>query len=502
MVRQLGDRIDIAGIVKAYLKEALDDDWERRVNANGRGLYPPWGRPHEDLQFLESEIEAARHELRERLYDHQASIIDEVVEQYNVPPELRGAVAHGVLQARLEALEVIKQRTLGHFDPIVRPEVPPREPSVAASVDKDDSPLLSTVLPTFLAAMSEDAGWSGQTRAQNEATYDLFLQVCGDKPVRSYERRHLAEFYNLLRKLPSLYSKSPQYRGKTMEEIAGLAELEGAERLAMRTIKRHFAALQRLFGHLKRQGLYSMENPASDFEFPTTVRANQRRQMWEGESLVKLFSSPVWSGCKSEARRSAPGAVVIQDERYWLPILGLFHGNRLEEFAQLRREDVRQDQGVWFFDIHDKGERQLKNEQSRRRVPVHPAVLDLRFIDYVASVAQRADQLVFPNLKPGGPDKKLGYYFTKWWTTYRRAIEVYEEGLDYHSFRHGVTTKLYGASVSDAIVDELTGHEGKSTSRIVYKKELPLPVLYEAIAKVWWPEVDGLLSGFDARGQK
>jgi hypothetical protein len=40
-----------------------------------------------------------------------------------------------------------------------------------------------------------------------------------------------------------------------------------------------------------------------------------------------------------------------------------------------------------------------------------------------------------------------------------------------------------------ALVDELTGHEGKGTSRKVYKKDMPLSVLFEAISKVEWSEI-------------
>ncbi len=47
--------------------------------------------------------------------------------------------------------------------------------------------------------------------------------------------------------------------------------------------------------------------------------------------------------------------------------------------------------------------------------------------------------------------------------------------------------------MQEAIVDELAGHEGQGTSRVTYKKDMPLKVLYEAISKVEWPEVEGLL---------
>jgi integrase len=113
----------------------------------------------------------------------------------------------------------------------------------------------------------------------------------------------------------------------------------------------------------------------------------------------------------------------------------------------------------------------------------------LGFVEYVKETASGPDALVFPLLRPGGPDRKLGYNFTKWFSKYRRDIGLYEKGVDYHSFRHGVTTKLYEAGVQEALIDELTGHEGQGTSRRVYKKQMPLRVLLEAISKVEWSEM-------------
>jgi integrase len=260
------------------------------------------------------------------------------------------------------------------------------------------------------------------------------------------------------------------------------------ERLTAKTRKRHFSALGRLFHHLKEHSLVA-ENLARGFSFPRKGRANKKRQMWAGDALRKLFESPVWRGCRSKSRRSAKGDLVIRDDKYWLPLLGLFHGNRLEEFAQLRREDIKTDDEIVYFYINGEGGRQIKNEQSTRRVPMHRVVIELGFIEYVQAVAPNADDLVFPELLPGGPDQKLGFYFTKWFSKYRRDVGLYEKGLDYHSFRHGVTTKLFAANVSVPVVDELTGHEGSGTSSKVYKKDLPLPVLKAAIDAIEWPEV-------------
>jgi site-specific recombinase XerD len=298
------------------------------------------------------------------------------------------------------------------------------------------------VLKSYVDYAVKEKGWRGQSKAQNEATFSMFQQVCGDQPVTAYTRRNLAEFYDLLRALPALYSKDKRWRELPLRKVVEAAKDDPAKRLTMKTVKRHFSALGGFFTYAKRHGHLDGENPAHGFEFPSRGRANSKRQMWEGEALRNLFQSPVWTGCHP-VFRTRPGTQVIRDDKFWLPLLGLYHGNRLEEFAQLRREDVKQQDGIWYLHIHGEDGRQIKNEQSARRVPIHPEIQRIGFLAYVNATAPTAGDMVFPLLKPGGPDKKVGYYFTKWWTNYRRTVGLYKPGLDYHSFRHGVTTKLY-----------------------------------------------------------
>jgi site-specific recombinase XerD len=124
-----------------------------------------------------------------------------------------------------------------------------------------------------------------------------------------------------------------------------------APRLTMKTIARRFSALGGFFTYAKRHGLIDGDNPAHGFEFPRKGRANSKRKMWEEEKLRALFQSPVWTGCHP-VYRSQKGPKVIRDDKYWLPLLGLYHSNRLEEFAQLRREDVKKEDRVWYLHIH------------------------------------------------------------------------------------------------------------------------------------------------------
>jgi hypothetical protein len=445
---------DVRATLQAHLVEQMQQ-------LRNKHLQAPYGAPvhlsrdhagenpqKADFASIEHALGHIQQHLRERDTRPVDGIADRIIDGREITPIQRTELSLGLLQV---SLQIMKQSrdwlTDGLIGEIAPPETTPSPPTAAPSAPVPevvpDSPKLSEVLPAFLDYMTNDKDWRGQTLAQNRTTYRMLAEVCGDKPIASYMRRDMTAFYDVLRALPGDYSKARRWRGMALKEIVAKSQGIDVERLTMRTVERHFHACGTLFTYFKRRGEYEGDNPAHGFEFPQgKIRANQRRQMWEGERLTRLFSSPVWMGCKSQAKRSTPGAMVIKDDKYWLPILGLYHGNRLEEFAQLLRSDLRCTDGIWHFDINDDGPKQVKNEQSKRRVPLHPMLLTLGFREYVETIAPEPGNPVFPQLSPGGSDSKRGFYFTKWWSRYRQQIGVFEKGYDYHSFRHGMTTKL------------------------------------------------------------
>ena len=102
----------------------------------------------------------------------------------------------------------------------------------------------------------------------------------------------------------------------TPQEYISAIKHENVPRL---TMKRHFSALGPLFKYLIEGA-----NPSYGFTFPKRGRQNQKRQMWEGEKLRRLFASPVWTGCQSEGRRAASGSLVLKDDKHWLPLMALW----------------------------------------------------------------------------------------------------------------------------------------------------------------------------------
>lgn len=71
----------------------------------------------------------------------------------------------------------------------------------------------------------------------------------------------------------------------------------------------------------------------------------------------------------------------------WIPWLCAYSGMRVSEAASLRKDDFFQVGERWFWKVTSAGNRTLKTESSERRIPVHKALTDEGFIDFVKASA-------------------------------------------------------------------------------------------------------------------
>lgn len=361
----------------------------------------------------------------------------------------------------------------------------PLASAVQASASPD-GPLLSVVGQEFRRDQHATKTWDAQTANQAGATYRLFIEVCGDRPLSAYGRPEADRFRKQVSMLPFDYSKAVQYRGLSVPQIIEKAEAEAATRavtrLNQRTVKRHFSALSALWSSALSAGAVK-ENIFAGFRFVSAKRAKDQRPMWTRPELKQLLSTPVWTGCKSDVRRGEPGSLVLRDEYYWIPLIGIFSGMRQEEICQLHVEDVREEEGITFFDLNERPPRKLKNATAVRRVPVHKELIRLGLLDHVAACHRAGETLLFPNLTRGGADARLGHSFSKWFTRYRQEKGLYRPGLDFHALRHTASTLMHQAGVADSVVDHVTGHTTPGeTSR--YTKGSTLAQLQDAINRI------------------
>jgi integrase len=164
--------------------------------------------------------------------------------------------------------------------------------------------------------------------------------------------------------------------------------------------------------------------------------------------------------------------------RRWVPLLCAYSGARLSEVCQLRVEDVFQRGGVWCMKF-DPEAGSLKNENSERAVPLHPAIVESGFPQFVAAARSgplftglQADR--FGN-RGGNGTKTIGRWV--------RGLGLTDERLSpSHSWRHRFKTLGRQFGLAPDIVNAITGHLRKTVADSY--GEFPMDALFREIAKI------------------
>ncbi|MDR7295299.1 integrase [Pelomonas aquatica] len=227
-----------------------------------------------------------------------------------------------------------------------------------------------------------------------------------------------------------------------------------------RTVEKLISFLRAAFELAKREDAIP-SNPFDGVEVDTTGSKARPRLPFNVDELNKIFSGSVYQ----------PGFVPRQSlgvACYWLPLLSLFQGARLEELAQLHAEDVAHDReyGHHLF-IHNEGERRVKNESSIRKVVLHPALARLGFLDYVASIKSGR---LFPTIKP---DKFgiIGTTYSTWFGRYLDELGITDSSRVFHSLRHSFIAQCK-RKINDGIPEEvreaMVGHVSPSQIKYLY----------------------------------
>jgi integrase len=405
---------------------------------------------------------------------------------------LRGwAELHRVKHERVAAF--VPPNGYGGFrhDPLFS-EVVPRPDPVAGLPSPAPAP--SSKAQKFSVALAEfiaGAGVRSKTANQNASTYARFVQRLGDRPIDQYRTADIADFVKGYLRFPHDHHKAPAYRKMDFETVIAEADRLGARRITPATMGRNLSAISSLFGWLITQGRLETNPCAGVFRVKKTRRARDARPAWTVGDLNELFRSPAWTGYASDAKRYLPGPRLDRDWFFWMPPVLLFTGMRLAEAAGLLLDNVKVEDGVTFFDVREREGRTLKALASARRVPIHPELVALGFLDYAAGLRKKGESQLFPDLRPGGahgawseiPSKRINRYLEK--------IGMKHGGrrLDNHGFRHTFKTAAIRSGASSALLNEIVGHEHPGEDETYYKGETVM-ALAEVVASISFPGLD------------
>ena len=135
--------------------------------------------------------------------------------------------------------------------------------------------------------------------------------------------------------------------------------------------------------------------------------------------------------------------------------------------------------------VEDSEDTKVKTESSIRKIPVHPQLIDLGFIDYVANLKRRKKPIrVFwelSELRDGYASKVSRHYNEK----FLPSIGVWKKHTKVlYCTRHTFINKLYSEKVDENVIKTLVGHEKEFTMRHYGGDPFAPERLLEEISKV------------------
>jgi len=351
------------------------------------------------------------------------------------------------LEATADAYEVITR-----FHQKGRLEPPPIREWLRDAPEKHpvrEATKLRDLLDRYSETTDFSADWSKKLRL----AVDSFIELHGDLPVQNVEAAHVRAWVeNLL--------KQEVYHGHSADRENN----EPKRKLSPTTIRNgYLAALGRLFAH----GVFIGEiehNPAERIKVPQPKSKGSRpRRPFTRTELNALFTLPVFTGCKSETRINQPGSVLLDDHRYWAPLIALFTGARASEIAQLTMDRVKEASAHPYFRIDldpDDADSSLKTAAAYRLVPIHPQLLVLGFGEYVRRIKASGSPRLFPQWKRAAnkrySDSRSQRNFNE---KICKAVAEHDPAPSFHSFRHFMKGEMMRQGVPTQVQNFILGHE-------------------------------------------
>jgi integrase len=147
----------------------------------------------------------------------------------------------------------------------------------------------------------------------------------------------------------------------------------------------------------------------------------------------------------------------------WGALIGLYTGARVAEISQIYLRDFQILSGVHCVYLTDDNDGQsLKNDQSRRLVPLHPDLLKLGLWERVEALREAGETRLFPKVKldgRSGPGNALSKGFSYLLTLLDIKPRRAEGTVGFHSLRKSVIHELQGSRLPAERRRALVGHE-------------------------------------------
>lgn len=302
--------------------------------------------------------------------------------------------------------------------------------------------------------------WANKTAYEKSVHFALIEEILGsEKDARTISASDAKTVKDTLLAYPKNRTKNAETRGKPLTEILnlpGIAKLEPA------TINKYFQTYNDFFGWAKDNNHIDSNLFAGLSVRQGKKSSDSKRDAYSDHEIRTILRAVVLNQDK----------IVGKPSQKWATLIGIYTGARLGEISQLYLDDIRQESGIWYFDINDEGDRKsVKTSAAKRRVPIHNRLIDAGILDYAEMLRNKKASKLFPDFTY---DMKNGWgrQQSRWFNDRLLVhLNMKTKTRVFHSLRHTVNTRLLQLNVPDPLVKAIIGHEQEGMTQKQYFKE-------------------------------
>jgi integrase len=355
---------------------------------------------------------------------------------------------------------------------------------------------VSSLVEQFLT--KKKANWKLDQQRKMATHCGAFVELMNDPQLGALNRQLIWDYEARLRKMPADKHHAARRHGTDdLNLLIALAEKHEEELRSSTSVERYMDSLASMFAWAVDNMLLT-HNPAKKAieKRKKTTRDQDDRFKFDKSDLDKIFSAH-WFITGTGERNRQGRFHLFRPHFYWLPLMGLYTGARLNELSQLYITDVKvTESGVHYVDFNLDGEdkmdldgsdKSLKNPNSKRIVALHPHLIELGLPGYAKALSDAGYTRLFPELKRDvvkGYGKPAGSWFNGRFLG--NQLGMPRDGMrTFHSFRHTFITALNELEVPPDIQSQLAGHSrGDSITTARYRKDAAAERLLSYVAQL------------------
>lgn len=438
--------IEIERLAALWLSHLLEEDEELRME----GLSPrQFDKQVETVDIVES---AYSFELARGILPDEDFEMQDFVESHGIKVQ-QGSdtyrrLSWAFLKASRKSIELIKARNRGEVV-----DTPKADPFIARTLPPTAT---HQTLDSLVTYWKTQADRKPRTVMEVETVVSRFIEVNENLPATTIKKSHVVAF-----------------KDRMLEDGKSVA-----------TVRKYLGLLSAVFETAVSNDKPPV-NPVRGIKLAKAKTAQKSRIPFDSSDLKLIFTSEVFT--LGQRPRGGKG-----EAAFWIPLIALWSGARLEEIGQLLVSDISQDKGIHYFHIIDdeSGDKSVKTSSSRRKVPIHNELIKYGFLDYVIQMKTEKQKRLFPLLS-SGKGRQLTASWSQWFGRYlRETVGIKDDRKVFHSFRHGFKDACRECDIPKEIHDRLTGHASGDVGDSYGGENFPLEPLAKAISKLRYKELD------------